>query len=324
MCTSNDLYSYCNWIVPRRYGKCKCQPDHYYSSKDQRCYPRLSHNCFKNSDCEKGTKYSKCGNMNDQKNTIIIVKASVRKHDKNKLTNKPKHHHSSSSLNYSSSSKLTNTARTGYRSISRQRQSSRQSKLAKNFKHSTNANDQEQTNKCRCQAEFKENEDKTNCIKVQSLLQFSSSIAPIASASNLDESHFLIKPFKPFLSLNSSINFQPVSIGKRCNNSYECTLRDPYTQCSRNGVCECINRNSKCNAHSNGCHSDTFQCSSDGKCISWYFVCDQQKNCDDNSDESACIRFNCPKLSFQCLSNGQCISRGLLCDGNSFLVLTII
>lgn len=39
MCSQNDAYSHCKWIVNRVYGKCKCLDDHRYSSTDKRCYP---------------------------------------------------------------------------------------------------------------------------------------------------------------------------------------------------------------------------------------------------------------------------------------------
>lgn len=231
----------------------------------------LGHKCYKNSDCEKGTKYSKCGNMNYQKNTLIVVKASARRPDKHKLSNKSKHSyhnlfHSSSSPIYTSS-KLSNTARTGYRSISRQ------SKVTKMFKDSSS-----QPNVCRCLAEHREDEEKANCLKIENKQPlmirppaFLTSVPLIASANSINE-QFVEKP--SMLGFNSSLS--PVSVGKPCTNSYECKLRDPYAHCV-NGVCDCMNRDSKCSAQNTGCHDSTFQCR-DGSCISWYFVCDKQNS----------------------------------------------
>jgi len=103
-----------------------------------------------------------------------------------------------------------------------------------------------------------------------------------------------------------------VSLGKYCKNSRQCQKRDPYSHCVNN-TCQCIISSSRCNAKNTGCHKDTFQCQN-GQCISWYFVCNGQFNCEDGSDEHECIRGKCPKESFQC-SSGDCISRGKLCNG---------
>lgn len=312
MCSSSDPYAHCKWIVPRAYGKCKCLDDHLYSAADKRCYPRLGHTCYKSSDCQKGTQNSKCGSMSDQKNTLIVVKASVRKHNqKNKLSNqnKPKPRNLAYSPKYSSSSKYSHVAKTGYRSASRQ------SKLTKSFKESASL-----PNSCRCPADYKESEDRTKCVKVEtpkrssSVVQLSPLVYPIASASNSVNQR--ISPKLPLPSssnapFNSSLT--PVSIGKRCRNSQECRLRDPYTFCSSDGVCDCMNQNSKCNAQNTGCYPDTFQCR-DGTCISHYYLCDKSDDCGDNSDESECVRFNCPKEAFQC-DDGHCISKAKVCNG---------
>lgn len=275
----------------------------------------LGHTCYKNSDCQKSTQNSKCGNLSDQKNTLIVVKASVRKHnEKHKLTNKNRYTPHSYPPKYSSSSaypKYSHVAKTGYRSASRQ------SKLTKNFRDPANS-----ANSCRCSADYKESEDRTSCIKVSkrpaSVVHLAPMVYPVASASNNINHRVAPKrsfppPHEPF---NSSLNLLPVSIGKRCRNSYECKLRDPYTYCSPDGVCDCINRNSKCSAQNNtGCYADTFQCR-DGTCISWYFVCDGQPTCEDNSDESECVRYACPKEAFQC-DDGHCITKAKVCDGKA-------
>ncbi|XP_076336046.1 uncharacterized protein LOC143239104 [Tachypleus tridentatus] len=103
-----------------------------------------------------------------------------------------------------------------------------------------------------------------------------------------------------------------VSLGKQCTSTVQCQTRDPFSMCEK-GICQCIFPTSKCSTLSTGCHNDTFQCRS-GACISWYFVCDGQKNCADGSDEDECTPHNCPKESFQC-KDGKCISRRAVCNG---------
>ncbi|RWS30251.1 low-density lipoprotein receptor-related protein 8-like protein [Leptotrombidium deliense] len=103
-----------------------------------------------------------------------------------------------------------------------------------------------------------------------------------------------------------------VSLGKSCKSSLECRIRDPFSTCL-NGVCECIDRTSECSVANRGCYNDTFQCRN-GKCISWYFVCDKTVHCDDGSDEDVCNKYDCPKEAFQC-GDGTCLSRGSVCNG---------
>ena len=102
------------------------------------------------------------------------------------------------------------------------------------------------------------------------------------------------------------------SLGKPCSSSAECRARDPHSDCV-GGLCECTRPTIKCSSNSTGCHGDTFQCRN-GQCVSWYFVCDQIRNCEDGSDEDECQPFNCPPEAFQC-DNGACLARGKLCNG---------
>lgn len=97
------------------------------------------------------------------------------------------------------------------------------------------------------------------------------------------------------------IDANAVSLGKPCNHSFECQLRDPYTRCS-DGICECIKPSKECSSSYIGCYNDTFQCRN-GQCVSWYFVCDGNKNCDDGSDETNCESFSKLTLRSSTLTN---------------------
>nr|XP_018912737.1 PREDICTED: uncharacterized protein LOC109041034 [Bemisia tabaci] len=118
-----------------------------------------------------------------------------------------------------------------------------------------------------------------------------------------------------------------VSLGMVCKHHKQCIRADPESRCI-NGICDCVKpRNNEtgayCNAFNRGCHPNTFQCKSSGKCISWFFVCDGRRDCADGSDE-ACggpgrggSSNGCPTLGFRCgkLEPAVCVSQAARCDG---------
>ncbi|XP_076059434.1 uncharacterized protein LOC143036063 [Oratosquilla oratoria] len=106
---------------------------------------------------------------------------------------------------------------------------------------------------------------------------------------------------------------QAASLGQRCSSTSECELADRFSVC-RDGVCDCVVPSSKCSRQHTGCYNDTFQCASDGKCISWFYVCNGVRECADGSDEEVCLPNRCSPLAITC-RDGTCVSRGQVCDG---------
>uniref|UniRef100_A0A673NE38 Low-density lipoprotein receptor-like n=1 Tax=Sinocyclocheilus rhinocerous TaxID=307959 RepID=A0A673NE38_9TELE len=63
------------------------------------------------------------------------------------------------------------------------------------------------------------------------------------------------------------------------------------------------------------CLDGEFRCGS-GQCVSAAFVCDDERDCDDGSDEVFCPPTTCSSSSFRC-NNAQCVPRLWVCDGDA-------
>uniref|UniRef100_A0AAY4BR96 Low-density lipoprotein receptor n=1 Tax=Denticeps clupeoides TaxID=299321 RepID=A0AAY4BR96_9TELE len=63
------------------------------------------------------------------------------------------------------------------------------------------------------------------------------------------------------------------------------------------------------------CTAHQFRCSS-GQCVSASFVCDDDSDCDDGSDEASCQPATCSSVSFHC-NNSACVPRLWACDGEA-------
>ncbi|XP_045139064.1 low-density lipoprotein receptor-related protein 8-like isoform X2 [Portunus trituberculatus] len=64
------------------------------------------------------------------------------------------------------------------------------------------------------------------------------------------------------------------------------------------------------------CSSDQFQCVFSGKCVSISWLCDDEEDCPDGSDEANCnLKPSCEEGKIQCPSSGDCIPSHWRCDG---------
>lgn len=63
------------------------------------------------------------------------------------------------------------------------------------------------------------------------------------------------------------------------------------------------------------CTEEEFRCRS-GQCVSQSFVCDEDSDCDDSSDEASCPVPTCSPGAFQC-NNSVCVPRLWACDGDA-------
>ncbi|CAN7999883.1 unnamed protein product, partial [Ixodes pacificus] len=304
-CKMANRFSYCKYIIPRVYGKCKC-PSGYMLTHDQECMPYLENECHSNQDCSKVTPNSFCGRKG---NASLCTCDHGFKMSRNKLRCHADKYGKlcapGSVLEISHGVKRGSKfrARPAYLNVQLFRKHKITVTLSRSFfltgisqelhdpdvlpKQNKNANDTKQ---------------KTNKNATSACFFYTCSLPISPSTVNPTK----VNPH------NEIPKLKPVSLGHSCNVTGECKLRDKQSACI-DGVCECLNPTSWCSASHAGCLSDTFQCRN-GQCISWYFVCDGMKNCADGSDETGCKKHSCPPMSFQC-DDGTCKSKASVCNG---------
>jgi len=63
------------------------------------------------------------------------------------------------------------------------------------------------------------------------------------------------------------------------------------------------------------CPQENFACSDSNKCISKFWVCDGDNDCDDKSDENPGLCESCLASQFACTVTKRCIPHSWVCDG---------
>lgn len=71
-------------------------------------------------------------------------------------------------------------------------------------------------------------------------------------------------------------------------------------------------------AENKTCGPDDFQCDGN-RCIPKLWICDDENDCDDKTDEdkSKCIKNPCPSSQFMCSKTKRCIPSSWVCDGEN-------
>ncbi|XP_006887346.1 PREDICTED: SCO-spondin [Elephantulus edwardii] len=85
------------------------------------------------------------------------------------------------------------------------------------------------------------------------------------------------------------------------------------------GNCSCQDsqwscKNSRCEEQTPGCAEGETTCQGNGHCVPLGWLCDNQDDCGDGSDEEGCATTDCGEGQFSCTS-GQCLPMALHCDG---------
>ncbi|EEC10667.1 hypothetical protein IscW_ISCW008354 [Ixodes scapularis] len=302
-CKMANRFSYCKYIIPRVYGKCKC-PSGYMLTHDQEY---LENECHSNQDCSKVTPNSFCGRKG---NASLCICDHGFKMSRNKLRcHADKYGSVSTALDQTWNAQAKSKTNSEFLPAPPDFQYCHEQVLPdityRKFDDALTGIAPSLERPDTLDHWFKTGGDASARLTVLRTAVF------YAQSTDFTISPSTVNPTKvnPH---NEIPKLKPVSLGHSCNVTGECKLRDKQSACI-DGVCECLNPTSWCSASHAGCLSDTFQCRN-GQCISWYFVCDGMKNCADGSDESGCKKHSCPPMSFQC-DDGTCKSKASVCNG---------
>lgn len=310
-CSLADPHAYCQWKIPRVYGSCKCPPNfkiikvnrsYSNTTSTSQCAPRLGDNCLSDRECLLVTQNSVCKEPTEADRATRKWRSS------------------------SASSQRCQCAH-GYAESRSRLECIAQKNIAEitALISEPHAMDAKHAYEIVIPSGQMQNDEP---IAARNATATSSGVTtratttttttttqgPLQQSTNTENAMGSTAVKQTIQGEWRNVTQRVSSLGKRCESSAECKMRDLHSDCI-GGVCECIRPTAGCSARTTGCHKNTFQCRN-GQCISWYFVCDAFKNCDDGSDEDECAsKWKCPSETFQCVSDGTCLSQSKICDG---------
>ncbi|XP_076348454.1 uncharacterized protein LOC143246122 [Tachypleus tridentatus] len=286
-CRLSDKYTYCNWIIPRVYGKCQC-PSGFFLTNDGRCLPHLGKKCKSSKDCEEATPGAYC---KKHKKTAICECRGGLWFSPNKLRcerNKVQVSGEQVAITNALATSLGKHCNEAAECQARDPYSTCINGTCQCVTDSTSCNAHKtgchkNTFQCRngqCVSWFFVCDGKRNCI----------------DGSDEDECISYMCPKEAFQCNNGLC----ISRSLVCNGRWECPDGSDEARCYKGITCD----------------KYSFQCNS-GHCLPQHTLCNSVTDCNDGSDEldTICLKGeDCPSESFRC-NSGQCRSTAILCSG---------